>query len=57
MASKIGGRWAPNSYGSLAHRLGGVWETGRWEMGVWPLKQVGDERLAPKAGGRWETGP
>ena len=26
----------------------------RWEMGGWPLKLVGDDRFAPKTGGRLE---
>ena len=26
-------------------------------MGCWPLQQVGDGRLAPTTGGRWEVGP
>ena len=37
----------------------GTWEVGsqnRWEMGGWPSKQVGDERMALKTGGRWEDG-
>ena len=28
-----------------------------WDVGDWPLKQVGDRRLALETGGRWEIGP
>ena len=35
----------------------GVGPANKWEMGGWPPKQVGEGRLAPKTGGRWEVGP
>ena len=38
--------------------IGGRWEmdSQKWcEVGNWSHKQVGDGRLAPKTGGRWEV--